>query len=89
VTGAHRKYLLDLVRFSPRDSNVSSTEPNSPLNRLAILRPELVAAFVEEESITQYMAAKGLETRPSAEALAEAKAKGEVEKPRVQCECAH
>lgn len=80
MTGECRKYLLDLVRFSPRDCNVSSTEPNSPLNRLAILRPELVSRFAEEERVVRYMKAKGLDARPSAEAISEAQSNGEMER---------
>ncbi|XP_062220117.1 clustered mitochondria protein-like [Phragmites australis] len=44
-----RHYILDLMRVTPRDSNYIGQE-----NRFCVLRPELVASFVEAESTKQF-----------------------------------
>ncbi|KAF2293628.1 hypothetical protein GH714_003502 [Hevea brasiliensis] len=41
-----RHYLLDLMRVTPRDANY-----NGPGSRFCILRPELIAAFCQAESV--------------------------------------
>ncbi|VAI60170.1 unnamed protein product [Triticum turgidum subsp. durum] len=43
-----RHYILDLMRVTPRDSNYIGLQ-----HRFCVLRPELVASFVEAESITK------------------------------------
>ncbi|CAL4885019.1 unnamed protein product [Urochloa decumbens] len=43
-----RHYILDLMRVTPRDSNYIGQE-----HRFCVLRPELVASFVEAESTKQ------------------------------------
>jgi protein TIF31 len=43
-----RHYILDLMRVTPRDSNYMGLE-----HRFCVLRPELVASFVEAESTKQ------------------------------------
>ncbi|KAL6633659.1 hypothetical protein ACP70R_026330 [Stipagrostis hirtigluma subsp. patula] len=43
-----RHYILDLMRVTPRDSNYIGQE-----HRFCVLRPELVASFVEVESTKQ------------------------------------
>ncbi|OQU85516.1 hypothetical protein SORBI_3004G260100 [Sorghum bicolor] len=43
-----RHYILDLMRVTPRDSNYIGQE-----HRFCVLRPELIASFVEAESIKQ------------------------------------
>lgn len=48
-----RHYILDLMRVTPRDSNFIGLQ-----HRFCVLRPELVASFVEAESIKQPPAEK-------------------------------
>ncbi|KAL5666292.1 hypothetical protein ACJX0J_026400, partial [Zea mays] len=48
-----RHYILDLMRVTPRDSNYIGQE-----HRFCVLRPELIASFVEVESIKQSLKQK-------------------------------
>uniref|UniRef100_A0ACD5YRT8 Uncharacterized protein n=1 Tax=Avena sativa TaxID=4498 RepID=A0ACD5YRT8_AVESA len=48
-----RHYILDLMRVTPRDSNYIGLQ-----HRFCVLRPELVASFVEAESVKKSPAQK-------------------------------
>ncbi|CAI7812304.1 unnamed protein product [Closterium sp. NIES-53] len=99
VPGLHslslRKYLLDLIRLTPRDANFTATTTTpttaatgtdtnttanaaNAANRLAILRPELVEKFCQEEQVERWMAQKGVSERPSAEEVEALREKGEL-----------
>ncbi|CAI7925586.1 unnamed protein product [Closterium sp. NIES-53] len=90
-----RKYLLDLIRLTPRDANFTATTTTpttaatgtdtnttanaaNAANRLAILRPELVEKFCQEEQVERWMAQKGVSERPSAEEVEALREKGEL-----------
>ncbi|CAI7920611.1 unnamed protein product [Closterium sp. NIES-54] len=95
---ARRKYLLDLIRLTPRDANFTATTTTpttaatgtdtnttanaanaaNAANRLAILRPELVEKFCQEEQVERWMAQKGVSERPSAEEVEALREKGEL-----------
>ncbi|GJP43624.1 hypothetical protein CLOM_g3064 [Closterium sp. NIES-68] len=80
-----RKYLLDLIRLTPRDANFTATTTTTSTeatanaaNRLAILRPELVEKFCQEEQVERWMQAKGVTERPAAEEVEALREKGEL-----------
>eukprot|EP00271_Cylindrocystis_brebissonii_P000725 TRINITY_DN10955_c0_g1_i1.p1 TRINITY_DN10955_c0_g1~~TRINITY_DN10955_c0_g1_i1.p1 ORF type:complete len:1987 (+),score=538.25 TRINITY_DN10955_c0_g1_i1:283-6243(+) len=68
-----RRYLLDLVRLTPRDANYKGQG-----SRLCAIRPELLEEYCKEEEVKQWMKSHEGEERPSDEKLHELRAKGEL-----------